>query len=225
MNSDRRRPDRDTPGSPDEFVALADENYLSIDLDRLIMLAVGLLRDAGLELSYENTVVAAFRLFPAKYGLIGFPDYPDAKRVHDALWHCSYKSKRWLSGKTRLGFAITEVGEGILADARRLLSGQHPGRRPALSQTRRRETILAEVTASEAYAKFTAGAGDDIGEAELCYVLQGTLDSPRDLLVGNLNGLRRMAVELDNTTVTEFLEALTRRFSGFLGLKNVKGGQ
>jgi hypothetical protein len=211
--------------SPEDYSALSEAAYRQIDLDRLVMVAVSQLRDAGLELSYENAVVAAFRLFPAKFGLIGYPTYPDAKRVHDALWHCSYKSKRWLSGKTRLGFAITEVGEATIADAKRLLSGDRRARQPAFSQTRRKETILAEVLASDAYAKFVVDAIDDISEAELCYVLQGTLDSPKNLLVSNLNGLRRMAVELDKASVTQFLEVMSKRFSGLLGLKAGKGGR
>jgi hypothetical protein len=83
------------------------------------MVAVGRLWEVDCELSYENVVVAAFRLFPSKFGLIGYPDFPDAKRVHDQLFHCFYKSKGWLGGKTRLGFTITELGEAIIRDGAR----------------------------------------------------------------------------------------------------------
>jgi hypothetical protein len=209
-----------TTASPEEFAAFDEAQYRDIAMDRLVMIAVGRLHGAGLDLSFENAVVAAYRLFPRKFTLIGFPTYPDSKRVHDQLFHCFYKSKRWLSGKTRVGFSITDLGDVIIRDAELLLTGQQSGRKPARSQARRWETLLAELMDSAAFTKYVEGGVAAVTWAEFCHALQGTLDTPTDILVANLAALKRMAAEQGEMQTVAFLEAAAKQFAASLSLKS-----
>jgi len=190
--------------------------YEGINLNWLVLYAVGVLEERRVDLSFEHIVVAAFMLFPKKFSLLGYPKHPDAKRVHDALWRCAYKNRQWLLGKTSQGFAFTERGRKELEMAKQALKKSSLPLKKTFSQTRRFEKLLAEVRTAPAYAKYSQGRPDKVSEAECCHVLQGTLDSDRRVLADNLTKLKGMAAELDQKDIAVFMDWLGARFARFL---------
>jgi hypothetical protein len=184
---------------------IEERKYAGIGLDNLIVYTVSRLADMGVDLSFENIAVAAYRLFPAKFSLIGYPEYPDAKRVHDSLFHCIYKTKGWLGGKTKLGFSLTDKSEKIIAETEALLAGAPSARKPAPSQTRRDEKLMAEVRSSSAYTKFATGRADSISFAEICFMLHGTLDTSPTILKANYDAFMRIAQVVGQEDVIRFL--------------------
>jgi len=190
--------------------------YENIDLDHLAIYAVGQLEKIGADLSFENAVVAAFKLFPKKFSLPGFPSYPDGKRIHDCLFRCTFKTKKWLGGKTRQGFTINDRSRIFIKEAEDLLDAELNKKTRASSQTRRKEFLLAEVTSSPAYAKFTKREYESISESDVCYLLQGTLDSSRQILKQNLVSLKKFVDELEREDISKFLNWLEQHFKKFL---------
>jgi hypothetical protein len=196
---------------------ISPDKYANVDLDHLVIYAVAQLDKIGVDLSFENAVVAAFRLFPKKFSLPGFASYPDAKRIHDSLFRCTFKTKQWLGGKTRQGFSITDRSRTFIKEAEVLLSAASSEKGKAHSQTRRKEKfLLAEVVASPAYAKFQQEKYDSISESDLCYLLQGTLDSSRQMLKQNLLSLKKFVDELERQDISKFLNWVEERFRKFL---------
>ncbi len=195
---------------------LDQKTYQNVSLDHLIMYAISVLNEKGINLSYENIVVAAFQLFPKKFQLLGFPEYPDGKRVHDCLFHCTFKTKQWLGGKTRQGFIITDRSKIYISEAENLLFGGSQQRSKGKSQTRRKEFVLAEVEQSSAYHKYINKLSDSITEAELCFLLQGTLDTPKKILQDNLRTLKDFALEAQNEDVASFLIWVENKFRYYL---------
>ncbi len=200
----------------DELQAIAPEAYEGVNLDSLTIYVVGEVGAREVDLSFENIVVAAFRLFPKKFSLLGYPSFPDAQRVHQVIRRCVYKDRQWLRGKFAHGFELTERGRQVLQKARQTLAGVTPERNKALSHTRRLERILEELRHSPAYAKFVQGKRAIVSEAECCHVLQGTLDSHRPVLLGNLRQLQNIASDLEQGDITEFLTWIDHRFGAFL---------
>lgn len=195
-----------------------EAKYENVDLDHLIVYVMGQLEEIGADLSFENAVVAAFKLFPKKFSLLGYPSYPDSSRVHSCLWRCSTdKKKQWLGGNNKKGFIITDRSREIIKKAESLLSGLSSKKIKVTSQTRRKEIILAEVMSSPAYLKYTKGQSDSITEADFCFLLQGTLDSSRETLKNNLFSLKKFTEELGRYDVLTFLNLLEQRFKNFLG--------
>ena len=190
--------------------------YEGTNLNWLVLYAVGMLEERRIDLSFEHVVVAAFRLFPKKFSLLAYSEYPDAKRVHDALWRCAYKNRQWLLGKTSQGFAFTERGRQELELAKQALKKGSLPQKKTFSQTRRFEKLLAEVRAAPAYAKYSQATPDKVSEAECCHVLQGTLDSDRRVLADNLTKLKGMADELGQKDIVVFMDWLEERFARFL---------
>lgn len=64
----------------DNLESFEEAKYENIDLDHLMMYAIGRLAKISVDLSFENAVVASFKLFPKKFSLLGFPNYPDQPR-------------------------------------------------------------------------------------------------------------------------------------------------
>ncbi len=198
--------------------AMAFDKYGDVDLDHLVMYSIGQLEKIGSGLSLENVVIASFKLFPQKFSLIGFPDYPDANRVVKCLWRFTSKTRPWLGGKIKQGFVITERGRICIQETENILNGRFRKVKKASSQTRREEKLLKEVMLSPAYLKYIEKKNDLISEGDLCYLLQGTLDSDRQMLKQNLFQLKDYASEFKRQDLLEFLNWLEQRFRAFLGI-------
>jgi len=190
--------------------------YENVGLDYLAMYAISQLEKMGADLSFENGVVATFKLFPKKFSLLGFPSYPDSLRVYTCLWRCSTDKKRlWLGGKIRQGFIITDRSRIFIKEAEKLLCETAPKKKKR-SQTRRKELLMEELEHSPAYSKYMRGQFDSISESDLCYLLQGTLDSSRETLKENFVILKKFTEELKREEVLKFLSWLEERFKYFL---------
>ncbi|MBW2321488.1 MAG: hypothetical protein JRF31_11770 [Deltaproteobacteria bacterium] len=195
--------------------------YENVDLDHLAVYAISQLEKIGADLSFENGVVAIFKLFPKKFSLLGFPSYPDSLRVYTCLWRCTTdKKKLWLGGKVRQGFIITNRSRIFITEAEKLLCETSPKKMKATSQTRRKELLIAELEQSPVYSKYMRGQRESISEAELCYLLQGTLDSSRQVLRENLALLKKFATELERENIIKFLCWLEDHFKNFLNQNN-----
>ncbi len=195
---------------------VAPAHYEGIDLDRLVVYAVSRVVELGEELSLENIIAATFKLFPKKFSLLGYPQFPDATRVEKCLWRCKGIKRGWIGGKTPHGYTMTEKGVLVSAQVSKSLQMGGARNKKATSQTRRKETIIAELTASRAFQKFVESKGNTVTEAEFCNALQGTLDSLRETLIENLTSLKTIAVELERDDVADFLKYVEKSFSKFL---------
>lgn len=194
---------------------LDDTRYQTVDLDHLVMYTVGEVEKLHVDLSFENIVAASYTLFPKKFSLLGFPCYPDSDRVMNCLNRCTRKHRQWLGGKSRHGFFLTIKSKQIIQQAEGFLRGYTTAKTGSKSQTRRKESILAEVISSPAYLKFLNGKQETVTVADLCYVLQGTLDTSKETLKGNLNALLKFAEELKRDDVVNFAKWLEAKFASY----------
>jgi len=198
-----------------ELAPMKEGTYVNVDLDHLMIYAMGQLSRMGVDLSFENAVVGVFRLFPKKFGLLGYQEYPDSDRVMNCLNRC-VKPKRWLNGRPRQGFILNEKSNRFISEAEELINGAVQEKQKAFSKTRRKELILSEISKSQAYLKFKKGQGDLISESDLCSLLQGTLDSEKQILRDNLSSLKVFSRELEQNDINEFLSWIGERFLRFL---------
>lgn len=192
------------------------KKYRDIDLDRLAVYAMGELKKMEIDLSFENGVAACFRLFPQKFSLPGYEMYPDSDRVRNCLNRCTLKNKQWLGGKALHGFKITERSQRIIQEVELYLTGIRHKETKARSQTRRKEHLLLEVQNSSAYKKYLENKKDEISRSDICYVLQGTLDTPLQTFRDNLATLKTFATDLKEEKVIEFINWLDQELGNKL---------
>lgn len=195
------------------------DRYENIDLDHLAVFAVAKLHEMGVDLSFENAVVACFRLFPEKFALSGYPAYPDSDRIRNCLNRCTRPSKRWLGGKALHGFEFSEATSTITKETEAYLTGRRAKQNKATSQTRRKESLVAELKNSPAFRKYKEGRADEVTDADMCFALQGTLDTARDVLRNNLRTLQLYCQEIQGHDAVEFLTWLENRFQQYLNYK------
>lgn len=74
------------------------------------------------------------------------------------------------------------------------------------------EGLIKETIISPAYKKFIAGELDSITESDLCYVLQGTMNTDREILRSTYYTLKDIAEEMANGMMVVFLNKLKEKF-------------
>lgn len=197
--------------------------YVDIDLNRLLVYVLGWLRDTGLPPTFENIVVSAFRLFPDKFSLRGF-EYPDANRVNRGLLQLKPKYRNWARGSTARGFALTPGGEVALSQVRDLLSRDSRGKQraqepPELTSTKgytwdpREE--LSELRLTEAYRRFAGEGASAVSADDVWNVLNAFSHTPPDAIRGRLRTLARIASDLQDSVLEQFIKVLGERFGGW----------
>ena len=193
--------------------------YNAIDLDRLVIYTVVELDKLGIELSLENIIVGAFKLFPKKFSLVSFLEFPDATRVEKALWRCRGKKRQWIGGKTQHGYFINDKTKHIASIIEKELSIPAIKNYKKKGKMRRKESILKEVLDSSAFRKYNKGNKENISEADVCHLLQGTLDSSRDTLKENLISLKKLIIDLEQNDILIFINWIENNLSSFFTQK------
>lgn len=197
---------------------LTEEEYASVDNDRLILRAIALLEKSGVEAVFDNVVVLSYRLFPARFSLIGFPEYPDAKRVHDCLWHCVYKTKKWLAGNPKSGYRLTEKGTLVLERTRWSSSNEGEAVRPSHGKAHRKQAFfVSSLKGSSAFRKYLKGQGKIITELELREALRGRWDTSKTTIRQNYGRYLDYARDLEDSDALGFLTEMRRDWPQLLG--------
>jgi hypothetical protein len=184
--------------------------YKDLDGDRLIVYVVHILEKNKIAPRFDDIVIAAFKLFPERFSLISY-NVPDAKKVHDCLWHCTYKTKVWLGGKTKHGFYLTDLGKKIATIVESRLAS--PSSEKVVGEDvilkhktgRQEKSILGELIKSDAYVAFKKGLRT-IDEYDLRRALRGIRTTSKTNLLVNYGKLKIYATELKQTEILEFLE-------------------
>ncbi|MGA2272768.1 MAG: hypothetical protein ABSH00_04375 [Bryobacteraceae bacterium] len=108
--------------SEQELVTVASKNsalYSDVSLAALTAYSLYWLHRWELRRSIEAVAVLNWRLFPNKFGMVGFPQYPDAFRTNRSLLQGQPKYRNLLTGAASKGFSLNERGMEV---ARQLVS-------------------------------------------------------------------------------------------------------
>ena len=166
--------------------------YRNLTLDKLAVVGIQRLLLNGLECTFDNIVVALHRLFPEKFSLISFPQYPDSIRVDNTL-RLDCRHSRYVTGNRVKGFALTELGKIAAENTVRLLESavriRSTATVPLTGERRNRATrLIREVRDSEGFKKYQTGGS--LSRFDVSDVLHGSLDTEDDILRRNLLTLK-----------------------------------
>src|SRR5579859_7739566 len=119
------------------------QGYMGMSQDHLVTAALWFLLQDGKQPSFENLVAEAFMTFPERFFLEGLPEWPNAHVIGKSWVRCR-TDKKWISGSTAEGFALTPVGEQIaLRVAKRLGGAKYSS--DAITKKGSRQTISSRV--------------------------------------------------------------------------------
>ena len=191
-------------------------HYERISYDDLVTYAVyRLTAGNGSQTTFEDIVAEAFRLFPKRFCLRGYPDWPDSAIVNKS-WLRSRTDKKYIVGSVKDGFRLTQRGLEVAERVERRL-GQDPakGSKRIKSELRTRSgRLLRSIEESPSFREFqSAGNLDNMTEDDLADVLLAVPDTPGRVLISNLEQFRDAARLYGRIDVQSFLDAAESQFS------------
>jgi hypothetical protein len=208
----------------DGLKPFAPTRYASVDLNRLTAFTISLLNELDVPTTLENIAVANFRMFPKRFAMVGYPEYPDIARVSRALLQLRPKYRNWATGKTKLGWQLTNAGVAEARVIREKLADNStsddrlvPSDLEAEGGGKNRRTIHPEDTtirirSSPLFLKYTQG-WKEVDPLEVFDVLEAYTHTPADALRHKLRRMRSAAASVGDKQVVEFLDELSKRFA------------
>jgi len=189
--------------------------YLPIDKDRLVLFAVDFLESRNIEPTFDKIVATTFKLFPRKFSLIGFSEYPDSNVIRECLHlHCT-KSKSWLSGNLRSGYRVTEKGKYFLDETKKILEGKIKVTTTYGSIPKRKEvTFINILKKTDAYKKYIQDKKEEITQSEILEALRVPSNS-RELIKSHLKKYLEYANRIEDSSAMDFLEFIKRGLGGW----------
>jgi hypothetical protein len=218
------------PSTPPKF----DPNiYSKVVLNDLVVYSVYTLHKQGLEITSEEIIASCFVLFPKRFSMRKYPQYPDSGIVSRRWRGC--KSKGYLRGNATKGFQITARGikraekvEKLLGEPMKPVRVRKPKVGTIAVPSAPVETVHPELKAhakkylrsiemSDAYKHFTKGL--PLNEFDFRSLLLCTMESPPTTLARNLNQFKEYVNIQNRKDLLSFLEFCEVKFSSLLGTK------
>lgn len=203
--------------SDEEIIRMIKESksdYLSMNKDRLVLFTVGFLESKGIEPTFDKTVATAFRLFPKKFSLIGFPEYPDGRTIYYCVYnHCTLNNK-WLFGNVQSAFKVTEKGKYFLDETKKMLDGKIKSSRTHRTVPKRKEvTFINALKETNAFREYMDDKERKIPKFEIFEALKAPIDS-KELALAHLGKYSEYANRIRDSDVLKFLEVLRKEIGG-----------
>lgn len=193
------------------------KSYENFDLDRLVVYTLFTLEENKVPLYFDYIAVALFKLFPKKFSMANFKQYPDTNRMSKSLRRLADpKRKNWAKGSIENGFHLTEAGREIAIQASELLrypSKQKKRLAPIIRKSRGRspKDDVKEIEDSEIYQKWLQ-RNYQINDYEILSFLNAMPYTPKNLLLKYLEQLKKSSVTVGNKKVLNFLGWLEKKF-------------
>jgi len=211
--------------------------YTKIILNDLVLYSVYYLHKQGSEITSEDIISACFVLFPKRFSMRKYPQYPDSGIVSRRWSDC--KSKGYLKGNATKGFQITARGIKRAEKVEKLLGKPMKPvrvRKPTSSPKGKAEKTVASAPAiekihpelkahakkyvrsiemSDAYKNFKKGLQPN--EFDFRSLLLCTMESPPTTLARNLNQFKEYVNIHERKDLLSFLEFCEEKFSSLLG--------
>ena len=208
------------------------EIYTKIILNDLVIYAIFYLNKQGPEITSEDIVSACFVLFPKRFSMQKYPQYPDSSIVSRRWSDC--KSKGYLKGNATKGFAITTRGIKRAERVEKVLGAPLKPVRMRKAKTIKEiaaptqkihpelkayaKKFVRSIELSDAYKHYKKRS--PINEFDFRSLLLCTMESPSATLLHNLNQFKEYVDVHNRSDLLIFLELCETKFSSLLGIVN-----
>lgn len=208
--------------------AIPAAQYANEQLAALTVYSIHWLRQWGVRPTVESITVLNHRLFPERFGMDLFPEFPDANRTLRSLLQCGPKYRGWLSGSNRRGYAITPSGQALIEELMRrvgypqignILLG-HATEAPRQRRTKRTErprdldfnAEAAAIRGSKLFEQWSTGPLQDRDLIHVYSALRVFDHTPVSAKRQRLTDLKDSAKKANDRQVEELLESVELSF-------------
>jgi hypothetical protein len=205
--------------------------YQSIGLNDLLAYVVNWLREDGHLPTFETITVVAHRLFPSKFSLVGYPEYPDAARIQLVILHLGPKYVGWLEGKKKTGYHLNDAGaEAARRVVQRLqtpistgdtASTQHQyAQQDNLAARTATETRLARIRRSQSYRLYQEGQLSSLEDVSLAWdTFQLFINADQLTKAHSYREIKKAAQDHNDKEVLDFLGWIANERPHLIGEK------
>jgi hypothetical protein len=210
----------------DKEIPKFDERvYTQVALNDLVTYAVYHLSQTSEEISAEDIVAACFLLFPKRFELRGYPQWPDSTVVNKRWIDC--RKKGYIKGSTAQGFKLTPDGLKVAERVEKILVGQRRVREKANTELRTRAGrfvhSLGQSDAAQLYGR--DGNADSVSEFDFRNMLLCTMESSASVLRSNLEQFRQYVSLYDREDLMAMLDECETKFASILTEESKHKGQ
>jgi len=205
------------------------DRYTKITLNDLVVYSMYYLHKKGSEITSEDIISACFVLFPKRFSLQKYPQWPDSGMVSRRWSDC--KSKGYLRGNDIKGFLITAKGIRRAAKVEKSLGKPLKPIRAPKAKTQKSIALVQEavhpelkaqakkyvrsIEMSDAYKHYKKKL--PLNEFDFRSLLLCTMETPPATLARNLNQFKEYVNIHKRKDLLSFLEFCEDKFSNLLG--------
>ena len=199
------------------------EKYKKISMTRLAAYAIRLLEDNNVFLSFENVAVALFLMFPKKFCMVGYDEYPDTNRIGRTVnLQLRPKYQNIAFGDPKTGYSLTDKGENTAIHIKRILEGEEKGTNSGISRvrndiskrTRSPETeIERKILSRYLYDKYKKNKKYEVEKIEIYEFLNASPYTPKNAIREYYNDLKDLCKKAENKEALDFLIWLEEKAS------------
>lgn len=193
------------------------ETYRSIDNNRLALYAIKTLQQNRVPVTQEAVAVALFLLFPKKFSLIGFNEFPDVERAHRTLLQLGPKWRNWAKGDTHHGFTLNQDGEVEFNRVEEAL--RNPSRstiklrqRKNKERTRDLNKEILEIEGTSLFKEYSKGKREGFSEFAIWELLKSYPYAPKEALRDRFDTLIQCARLANRSDIQSFLLWVKKEF-------------
>lgn len=179
------------------------EHYMNLDMNRLAIYGIWYLEENKIENTFENLVVCLFRLFPKKFHLKSYENYPGSSKVLRTLMQLRPKYRNWAIKNEKGGYELNENGRAVLRQTMVLLESKDFQKKVV------EEPIIFDevnfILGSVPYQKFIDGKTEDIQVFELFKLFGFASHTPQQKIEKKFKDLKRKSKEIKNNELEKFI--------------------
>lgn len=199
--------------------------YSKINLSDLVIYSIYTLHKQGAEITSEDVISACFVLFPKRFSLQKYPQWPDSAIVR-RRWS-DVKNKGYLLGSTVKGFKLSAKGikhaEKLEKSLGRVQSSRAILRTVHSELKSRARKYVRSIERSEAYARYKKRL--EINEFDFRSLLFCTMESPPATLSRNLEQFKDYVNMYERKDLLTFLEFSEGKFAFLLNANSRPTGK
>lgn len=200
--------------------------YARIGYDELVTYAIYSLVRKKKDTTFENIVAEAFGLFPKRFSLRGYPEWPDSAVVNKSWLRCR-TDKKYIVGSVKDGFKLTQRGLEVAERVEGQLTDGNPPHQPTKVKSELRTRagrLLRDLEQRPAYIRFQNDRTvEEVSQDDFADILLVLPDSPSSRLKSNIEQFKDAARLYEREDVLQFLHALEEKFSARLGNGTASG--
>ncbi|MGA8153294.1 MAG: hypothetical protein WB952_20250 [Terriglobales bacterium] len=213
-----------------KLVPFAVAKYDDLSLATLTAYSVYWLTQWALPTTLENVAVLNFKLFPTKFAMTGWAQFPDVNRTNRSVLQMRPKYRNLATSITNKGIFLNERG---IEEAQALVNrlgkpssgdGTSPAVQVPIARVRgsgrpttvHPEDLVAQVRKSRLFQSYLEGRWSEVEAIDLINFLEVYDHTPGDEKRRRLKTFQAAAKQVKDEEVVQFLENIALKFKTYL---------